>query len=304
MQPGKSEAFLGLSGEIYDLSRVACLVSEQIAPRKIHKIVLCPVFCFSVLYHWSWLSDSLSQSWPIATLYHLLSSHTLVLPYPEYTVGLGSSCYIRLFPIIIIVQGLSTALEFKYKLQNLPFKVRFLPVPSFLLQVMRKLCAVSQWLLLPHHLPCQASCSCFHTFAWAIHDHSSLLPLLLTYWWFNSPIGVFAVCSSITSPPHGLSSSIRLDEASSWHGGLRFQKNGEIESTLSPKAYPQVTVSYLLHSFYQANLNFSRKKNRFCLNEGQGETKSHPKVHKIPNHIPHLQTPGYYYFTISRFPPE
>ena len=110
---------------------------------------------------------------------------------------------------------------------------------------MRKLCAVSQSLLLPHHLPCQASCSCFHTFAWAIHDHSSLLPLLLTCWWFNSPIGVFDVCSSITSPPRGLSSSIRLDEASSWHGGLRFQKNGEIESTLSPKACPQKSQCHI-----------------------------------------------------------
>lgn len=151
----------------------------------------------------------------------------------------------------------------------------------------------------------QASCSCFHTFAWAIRDHSSLLPLLLTCWWFNSPIGVSAVCSSITSPPRGLSSSLRLDEASSWQGGLRFPKNGEIESAISPKAYPQKSQCHICCIlFNQANLNFNRRKNRFCLNEGQGGTKSRPKEHKIPNHIPDLQTLGYCYCTISRFPPE
>lgn len=44
-QLGKSKAYLGLRGKIQVLSRALCLISEQIVPRKIRIIVLCPRSC-------------------------------------------------------------------------------------------------------------------------------------------------------------------------------------------------------------------------------------------------------------------
>ena len=69
------------------------MMSEQIAPRKTHKLVLYPIlanpfFTLHPSFHTSCLNPGLLHN-------HFLSSHSSALAYPEYTVGHVSSCYFQ-----------------------------------------------------------------------------------------------------------------------------------------------------------------------------------------------------------------
>ena len=125
-------------------------MSEQIAPKKTREITLdhIPASLFFATHP----SSCAPCLHPGLLHYHFLSSHTSGLTYPECTIGHGSSCYFRSFPVITILQGLSVALEIKHKLQSLSFKV------SSLLQCIQKLHTVFPP---PHHPSFQPSLSCF-----------------------------------------------------------------------------------------------------------------------------------------------
>ena len=132
-------------------------MSEQIAPRKTHEIVLdhIPANPFFIT-HPNSCAPCLN---PGLLHYRFLSCHTSGLTYPEYAIGHGSSCYFRLFPGITLLQGPSIALEIKYKLQSLSFKVSCMTLSTSLLQFIQKLYTVSP--PPPHYPHLQPSLSCF-----------------------------------------------------------------------------------------------------------------------------------------------
>lgn len=149
MQLGKSEAFLGLRGGIY--SRVACLMSE------IHKFVLYPTSCV-LLTHSLSLIPTLKLPVSVLAYYTLPFSE---LSHPRlYLSRIYNRPWLQLLYQVISnyhhTLEVSIGLEFKYKFQNLSFKVYCLPVSTFLLQVIQKLYAVFQSPILPHYLPFSA----------------------------------------------------------------------------------------------------------------------------------------------------